>query len=275
MAARKRPNIGVYGDKTRTLQARLSYERVSLTWKTVNIYKYLGQDGIDNPSINDIEDHIFFETRNRAYDPEPIELNAHFEPMVEEQTDLSRFGIINPLADNLRVYMHTWSFGLLGLNRYPVSGDVIEVPFWKQNGIGSYWEVIEVDSKPQFETFAVVLTVEPVKDRQELEDITGIVGNSEIMSEIYSDTVDAMDTFVDEKTDTSGTDIIDDSESRVYNPTPNFIEDFITDNKILLPSTINSGEAFDEVLIINSQVVAPLQILSEEDVSIDGTVTNV
>lgn len=257
MAFIKRPNIGVYENKTRDLQARLSYERTSLTWKTINVFKYVGVLG-SNQDRNEIEDKILFETRNREYDPEPVELNAHFEPLQEEQTDLSRFGIINPLADNLRVYMHTFSFGALGLNRYIKSGDVLEIPFWNQYDEGnqlikSFWEVIEVDRKREFETFTVVVTCEPLKDRQEtkdLQDINGMFSNSDVMDSVFDGLVTEMDTFIDEKSDAQEvTNILDDSESRLYNPTPNFIEDWITDNKILIPRSTENVSQFGDPTI--------------------------
>lgn len=253
----KRPRIGVYGDKTRALQKRLSYERVSLTWKTVNVYKYLGVKGSANLDPKEIEDKIFFETRNRDYDPEPAELNAHFEPMQEEQTDLSRFGIISPLSENLRIYMHTGSFESLGLNRYIRNGDIIEIPFWEQRIDGkvikSFWEVVEIDRKKEFETFTVVVTVEPVRDRQETQDLDGLISNSDVMDEIYTDVVDEMDTFIDEKSNTGDvTNIVDDcDESRLYNPTPNFIEDFITDNKIVIPRSWENLSQFGDITSYN------------------------
>ena len=250
MAYIKRPNIGVYEGKTRNLQAKLSYERTSLTWKTVNVYKYEGvYDSAGDRT--EIEDKIFFETRNRRYDPEPVELNAHFEVMQEEQTDLSRFGIINPMADNLRIYMHTYSFGSLGLNRYVKSGDVIEIPFWEQDCNKSYWEVIEVDRKPEFESFTVVVTVEPIKDRQETQDIDGMFSNSDVMDGVFNDLVVEMDTFDDEKSDVEEvTNIVDDcDESRLYNPTPNFIEDFITDNKIVIPRDLINTSQFGDITV--------------------------
>lgn len=254
----KRPNIGVYEDKTRDLQARLSYERTSLTWKTVNVYKYLGVYGSTTLDRSEIEDKILFETRNRDYDPEPVELNAHFRPLEEEQVGLERFGIINPIADNIRIYFHSYSFGALGLNRYIKPGDVIEIPFWEQridnNTIKSFWEVIDVDRKREYEEFVVIAVCEPIKDRQETQDIDDMFSNSEVMDQVYDDMTDEMDSIggIDEKMNTEEvTNIIDEcDESRLYNPTPNFIEDFITDNKILIPRSFENESQFGDITVV-------------------------
>lgn len=229
MAFKKTPKIGVYGTKDRLLQAKLSFERTSLTWKTANVYKYLGSAASVAPSIDDIQDPVFFENPDRAYDLTPVELNVHFEPLQEEQADLSRFGIINPLGNNQRFTFHTYSFGGGGLGRYIVAGDIIEIPFWEQEGRKSYWQVEDIDRKMEFETFTVTVTASPMNDTQETTEIPLIPSNSDIMDIVNA----AMDTeqaanFTEEGFDTTG--VVLDDEPLVrdpYDPRPDTTEDFL------------------------------------------------
>lgn len=236
MALLKKPVIGVYGSKDRLMQKRLSYERTSLTWKTVNIYKYLGAATNITPSIDDIQDPIFMENPDRAYDTTPVEINAHFEPLQEEQMDLSRFGIINPLGNNQRFTFHTYSFEDDGLGRYIMAGDIIEVPFWEQDGRKSYWQVEDVDRKPEFETFTIIVSATPMNDTQETVEIPDIPSNSDIMTSLNTQMdVEQEANFTEEGYDTTEVILDDETQTREpYDPRPDATEDFLDNPDIFL-----------------------------------------
>lgn len=233
---KKNPIVGVYGTKDRLFQARLSYERISLTWKTVNVYKYLGSAVNVTPAIDDIQDPIFMENPDRAYETTPIEINAHFEPQVEEINDLSRFGIINPLGNNKRFMFHSYSFEADGLGRYMIAGDIFHVPFWDQDGKKSYWQVEDVDRKQEYEEYTVIVTASPMNDTQETAEIPDIPSNSDIMTTLN----DAMNTeqeanFTEEGYDTAGVVLDDEPVTRdPYDPRPDSSEDFLDNPNVFL-----------------------------------------
>lgn len=193
----KQPKIGVYQNNDRALQKRLSYERVSLTWHPVIVYKYLGSEVNDDAaSLLDIQDTLFMENPDRSYDPNGIQINAHVEQLPETPFDLSKFGIINPLEGVQVFRIHVSSFDDEGMGRYIVTGDVIEVPFFQKDDIKAFFEVTDVDKKTEFENFHVVVTTVPIKDVQEMEEIPGMVSNSDIMDELQSDLDDAYERAV-------------------------------------------------------------------------------
>jgi hypothetical protein len=233
---KKNPHIGVYGTKDRLLQARLSYERTSLTWKTVKVYKYLGSAINVTPALDDIQDPIFMENPDRAYNVTPIEINASFEPLQDEQMDLSRFGIINPLGNNQRFAFHSYSFAVDGLGRYIMVGDIIEVPFWYQEGRKSYWQVEDIDRKMEFESFMITVTASPMNDTQETTEIPNIPSNSDIMATLKIDMNDEqIANFTEDGYDT--TEVVLDNEPVTrdpYDPRPDATEDFLDNPTVLL-----------------------------------------
>ena len=201
MSAFKQPKIGVYGDKDRLLQKTLSYERTSLTWHPITIYKYLGDATLgEGSSITDIQDNIFMENTDRRYDPNGIVINCHVEQQEDQPYDLSAFGIISPLGDTQIFRVHINSFEADGLSRYIIVGDVIEVPFFSdKNGNHMFFEVTDTDEKPTFENFYVTVTTTRVKDSQEMEEIEGIVSNSDALADLQADlNADYDATFIDE-----------------------------------------------------------------------------
>ena len=194
MASLKNARVGMYGDKDRRLQKTLSFEKTSLTFKTANVYKYLGSEanGTD-ASINDIQDAIFMETPDRAYDPDPVEINISMDDLSEQAFDLSKFGIISPIGETQLFRVHVNSFDTDGLGRYLIVGDILEIPFLQQNGNDSqlaFFEITDVDRKMEFENFYVTVTTVPVKDTQETAGIDGIPSNSDALSELQ-DQLDA------------------------------------------------------------------------------------
>lgn len=194
MSNYKPSRFGVYGPKTRLLQQKLSFERTTLSWKSVLVWKYLGSRTNDDPSINDIGSIIFMETPDRAYDSVPVRINAAWEPIQEQMVDLSAWGIINPLGDTMKFMFHSYSFTEEGLGRYIVVGDVLEVPFMEQDNKKAFFEVTDVDRKQENENYRVIVTTVPIQDRQETEEIHGVHSNRSIFDDI-------MDSFDDEVSD--------------------------------------------------------------------------
>jgi hypothetical protein len=189
MSSLKLPRIGLYGKKDRLLQKMMSFEKVSLTWKTANVYRYLGSEvNGENASINDIQDSIFMETPDRSYGPIPVEINISMDDLGEQPFDLSKFGIISPIGETQIFRVHVNSFDQDGLGRYLIVGDVIEIPFLQQNGNDSqeaFFEVTDVDRKMEFENFFITVTTVPVKDTQEMEDLP-IPSNSDALGDLQT-----------------------------------------------------------------------------------------
>lgn len=196
MSAYKTPRIGVYGQKDRLLQKTLSFEKVSLSWHPITVYKYLGDSTLGaGSSITDIQDNIFMENRDRRYDPNGIIINAHVEQVDDQPYDLSAFGIISPLGDTQIFRVHINSFEADGLGRYVMTGDVIEVPFFQdRNGNNMFFEVTDTDEKPSFENYYVTITTTRVKGSQEMEEIEGIATNSDVLADLQAQ---LDETFID------------------------------------------------------------------------------
>jgi hypothetical protein len=230
MALFKTPKIGVYQSKDRALQKKIAYEKTSLSWHPINVYKYLGVRTNATPAITDIQDPILMENRDRAYSSTPVMVNAHMDFLPETPFDLSRFGIMNPLGETMIFRVHVNSFEADALGRDMVAGDVIEVPFWQQDTTKSLWEVTDVDKKPAFENFYHIVTTVPLKDSQEFVEVPNVPTNAALMDalsvsiEADQDAVFAQgglalepDVYTDETTRTD------------YDPRPNIGESFLDD----------------------------------------------
>lgn len=183
MSELKHPKIGLYGPKTRALQKRLSFERTALTWKTANIYRYLGDRRNVTPDITDL-DPVFLEVADRAYDTTPVEINIAYEELEERALNLSRFGVIDPLGDQQIFRVHVNSFEADGLGRYLIPGDIMEIPFLVEDGRKAFFVIEDVDRKPEFEKFYVYITAKPIMSTQETTEIPNIPTNSDIMATI-------------------------------------------------------------------------------------------
>lgn len=173
MAGYKQPKIGRYQSKDRALQKRLSFEKVSLTWKTANVYRYLGDEtNGDGALLDDIQDPVLMENRDRRYDTNPVEINIAMEELSESPFSLDKFGIIPVLGDTQVFRVHVNSFEDDGLGRYLREGDVLEIPFLQGNGNAgkkAFFEITDTDEKMEFEKFYVTITTVPVKDTEEFE----------------------------------------------------------------------------------------------------------
>ena len=196
----KQPKIGMYSERTREMQKKLSFERITLTWKTAWVWKYVGNIHEDNPDYRDIQNIVFLETQDRAYEKHPVEIPIHYEPLPEEAMDLSQFGVISPMSNQLTFRVHVGSFEDDALGRYLIEGDVLEVPFLEQDGANAYFEVNDVDKKSEFEKFYVIVRADVMKDKRET------AGIPDKNSTDYSEIMDDLDQRQKDQVDESGLD---------------------------------------------------------------------
>lgn len=186
MTVLKKGKIGVYGEKTRKLQRRISAEAFGLTFKDANVYMYLGSRASVTPNINDIQNKVLFEVPDRAYSPDPIHIMVGMEPMGEAALDFSRFGIINPLGDEQTFRVHADEFeGCLG--RPLIVGDVLEIPFFERNCKKAFWEITDVDDKPSYEKFYYVIKATVLNDDRTSREIPIERTNTELMDNLMDD----------------------------------------------------------------------------------------
>lgn len=177
--------IGVYGDKTRQLQKRMSYDAFQMTFKQANIYRYLGSRTSINPSIQDIQNLTFFEVPDRAYDSEYVTINIGMEPLQEGKMDFSQYGIINPLSDEIRVRVHVDDFFCLG--RDIIEGDVMEIPFLMKDCDRALFEVTDVDKDPSYEKFYVTVSLKTLDDSRKTREVEKDRSNNDIFSDVMDE----------------------------------------------------------------------------------------
>ena len=177
--------IGMYGEKTRDLQKRLSYERVCLSWKTALVYLYKGNMNEIDPSIHDIDNATFLETQDKAYEATPIEVPV-WMPKLESQNgiDLSQYGYVSPISEQYEFKFHIRSFDSDVLGRFIFNGDVLEIPFYEQDGNKAYFKIVDVDRKSEFEDFYVLAKGEVMTDSRESQAFDDQNTNSAIMSDM-------------------------------------------------------------------------------------------
>lgn len=222
MSVFKKPRIGVYEEKTRKLQKRLSFERGSLTWKEALVFKYLGSRESDNPDIADIQVKAFSEIPDRAYAEDGIQINISVERMSEQTTDLSRYGIIDPMGSEQTFRVHITSYEDIG--RPIIVGDVIEIPFFEQEGRAALWEIQDVDRTSEFENFYAVLSGTVLEDSRTTREINITNSNSSVMDEVTADNDTAFDEQIPHNgVDTSTVDVEDpnDQQEEPYDPLNN------------------------------------------------------
>jgi hypothetical protein len=170
MVQRKRRCIGVYGTKTRALQRKISYEAFGLTFKDALVYRYLGdKNNTANQNINNIGNAIFMEVPDRAYDTNTVPMPVAIERMASKKTDYSRFGLIDPIANETTLRVHIDDFEDLG--RDLIVSDVLEFPFYKNNaGENTFWEVTDTDIDPNEEFYATIF-IQPLGESRQTNDI--------------------------------------------------------------------------------------------------------
>lgn len=169
--------IGVYGEKTRAFQRRIAFEIFGLSNKTAMVYRYLGSRASVEPHINDIQNKILFEIPDRAYDCNPVEIVVGMEPMQEAKADFSRWGLIDPTADETRFRIHSDDFAALG--RKIIVGDVFEIPFYSTECDKSFWEVTDVDLRSEKERFFAIISATPLTDSRATREIRDDVSTEE------------------------------------------------------------------------------------------------
>lgn len=210
--------IGVYGPKTRNLQRKISFEVFGLSWKTANVYLYMGDRNNPDPSIGDIGTTVFWEVPDRAYAEEAITIPVGMEPIVENKTDFSRFGILNPMQDETLFRVHIDDYTTLG--RKLVVGDVFEIPFFERDGKRSFWEVNDVDDSQEVEKYIHIIHATPLDDKRTTREIPIDNSNSDIYDTImpqqddeYSDIVPTEDVTFEEDPDKESVDYRNNTQS--------------------------------------------------------------
>lgn len=181
----RRGKIGLYSEKTRKLQRKLSFEAFGLTFKDAMFYLYLGSDVNDLPDINDIQCKVFYEVPDRAYELLPKGIPIGVEPDMESSMDFSRFGLISPMTSEKTFRVHIDDFETLG--REIVVGDVFELPFFSKDGKQALWEVTDVDLKLEYEKFIAILKATPLTDARTTANIAKNRDMDDMMSDIMID----------------------------------------------------------------------------------------
>ena len=136
-------------------------------------------------ALDNIQDKIFLENRERDYDQDTIKLKGFYQ-LLSPQTELSRFGIEIPSATyNIKVNFNST---VAALGRPIVIGDIIELPSETQytpelRGILRYLEVTDVtwdaDSyTPTWQPLMLMVTAQPALATQETQDIFGKLAKS-------------------------------------------------------------------------------------------------
>lgn len=121
------PDLVTYGIKSsseyemwRLIPLMFNGISANLSWEVIQL-QMLEDNQI---SLNDIQDKVLMENRDRAYSQASVCLKAQYD-LVDVQTELTRFGIDLP-----QQYVFTLSFAQMvrALGRPIVIGDIIEVP---------------------------------------------------------------------------------------------------------------------------------------------------
>jgi len=134
----------------------------------------------DRTSIEDIQDKIWNENRDRDYATETLLLKGTY-PLTDEATDMSRAGI--ELPNQIIPFVFGFSSVIAILGRPLVVGDIFEVPSEiqfnaKMEPVKKYMEVIDVtwDAEgytPGWVTTLMRATAQPMMATQETADIFG------------------------------------------------------------------------------------------------------
>ena len=143
-------------------------------------------------NIDNIQDKVLLENRDRDYDKSPIELKGFYD-LLDTQTELSKFGIELP-TQSFYIVIHFVSCVKL-LGRPIVIGDIIELPSETQfspdlSPIKKYLEVTDVgwsteSYTPGWTPSMLRIIAQPMFASQETQDIVG---------DLHAD-VDAMGLF--------------------------------------------------------------------------------
>lgn len=171
--------IGVYGKKTRRMQKRLTRETFGLTFKEAKVWLFRGSryDNEENDIFN-LGNPVFQEFPDRKYELDPKCIPIGMEPMQEMKMDFSRFGVIDPMGNEIpfRIFQDDMNC----LERPLIVGDVLEVPFFETEDRKALWEITDVDYKVAYEKFIVIVYAEPADDSRKTRELpisnpTGVI----------------------------------------------------------------------------------------------------
>lgn len=135
-------------------------------------------------SINNIEDKIFLENRDRDYADDPITIKGYYD-LVDIQSELSKFGIELPSQTlSMRV---NFSQCVASLGRPLVVGDIIEIPSEAQYSaqmqkVLKWMEVTDIawsseGYTPGWQPTLQTITLQPAMVSQETQDLFGDLAN--------------------------------------------------------------------------------------------------
>ena len=144
----------------------------------------------DETSIDDVQDFIFQENRDRDYASESITLKATYD-LIDTQTELSRFGI--ELPSQMFYLQMSFNACVRKLGRPIIIGDIVELPSetqynMKMEPIKKYLEITDVGWStegytPGWQPTLVKVVAQPAFASQETQDIFGDLSS-------YRDNVD-------------------------------------------------------------------------------------
>lgn len=189
---KQKKKIGVYGEKARKFQRNIVKSYFDLSPKVANVYLYMGSRDSDNPDINDIQNMVFFEIPDRAYNQNTVPITILMQPINESPMDFSRFGIINPIGDELVARVHMDEMKCL--KRPLIVGDILEIPFYMKGcEEKAFFEVTDVDDKPIYDKFYYVIRMVVMDASRKTREIP-VDGrsNTGIMDDVIQDMNDAL-----------------------------------------------------------------------------------
>jgi hypothetical protein len=138
-------------------------------------------------NIDNVQDKVFLENRDRDYADEPLVVKASYE-LVEAQTELSKFGIdVGGLTVTAQI---GFSSAVAILGRPLVIGDIVEIPSEAQYSaemrrILRWMEVTDVTWStqgytPGWQPTLLSVTLQPALFTQETQDIFGDLAENEV-----------------------------------------------------------------------------------------------
>lgn len=198
-------------------------------------------------NIDNIQDKIFLENRDRDYAPQEILLKGYYD-LINVSTELSKFGIEIPLSSyQIKV---PFSACVNALGRPIVIGDMIELPSETQytpdlRPIKRYLEVTDVtwdasSYTPGWQPTMLLITTQPALASEETQDIFGDLAKI---------------------VDTSGLSNIDDGNNPVWQDYSAVDQTIFADSKTALPERGSEGSnvvrQFEQAELEAAAPVAP------------------
>lgn len=142
-------------------------------------------DNYTKTNIDNIQDKILVENRDRSYSKESIVIKGSYD-LVDTTTELSKFGI--ELPSQLLVVQFNFLAIVAALNRPLVIGDILELPLEAQfsaelTRVQKWMEVTDVawstqGYTPGWHPTMIAVTLQPAMATQETQDIFGDLANN-------------------------------------------------------------------------------------------------